>query len=89
VLFGSQEVDLSAVEQFVEAAQARATALAIAHARADWQRMSPNIADALRAIMDTAQDLDAFQAYPTGELAQFRIFELAAFLNRIRGFRTL
>lgn len=88
VLFGAQEVELSAVEQLVEAAQARAIALAIAHAHPEWQRSSPTIADALHAIMDTAHDLDAFQEYPTGELAGFRIFELAAFLNRIRGFRT-
>lgn len=89
VLFGAQEVELSAVEQLVEAAQARAIALAIAHARAHWQRSSPTIATALHAIMDTAHNLDAFQEYPTGELAEFRVFELAAFLNRIRGFRTL
>ena len=53
------------------------------------RRASPTMTDALHAIMDTARDLDAFHEYPTGELARFRIFELAAFLNRIRGFRTL
>jgi hypothetical protein len=40
--------------------------------------------------MTTAETtgLDAFQEHLTGELAGFRIFELTAFLNRIRGFRT-
>jgi hypothetical protein len=46
------------------------------------------MSEALHAIMDTARDLDSFQSWPTGDLAQFRIFELAAFLNRIRGFST-
>jgi predicted ABC-class ATPase len=88
VLFGTQEVELSAVEQLVEPAQARAIAFAIAHARDTWHRTAPTMSEALHAIMDTARDLDSFQSWPTGDLAQFRIFELAAFLNRIRGFST-
>jgi predicted ABC-class ATPase len=89
-LFGSEEVELSAVEQLVEAAQTRAIALALAWARnriIDGQRP---IDDVLRAIMEVleARGLDAFQPEPTGELAAFRIYELAAFLNRVRGFDT-
>ena len=90
VMFGEQEVELSAVEQLVEPAQARAIALALAHARAGWSRSSPTLCEALRDIMSIAdsEGLDAFQEHLTGELAEFRIFELTAFLNRIRGFRT-
>ena len=90
VMFGEQEVELSAVEQLVEPAQARAIALALASARAGWSRSSPTLCEALRDIMTIAADqgLDAFQEHLTGELAEFRIFELTAFLNRIRGFRT-
>jgi hypothetical protein len=35
-----------------------------------------------------AEGLDAFQDQPAGELAAFRIFELAAFLGRVRSLRT-
>jgi predicted ABC-class ATPase len=90
VMFGAAEVELSAVEQLVEPAQARAIASAIASARGgaiDGQR---TVADAAAAIMDQlrAEGLDAFQPHPAGELAAFRSFELVAFLNRIRGLRT-
>ncbi|HEX6307056.1 MAG TPA: ABC-ATPase domain-containing protein [Longimicrobiales bacterium] len=88
VLFGEQEVELSAVEQLVETAQARAIALALAHARTLWMQRPLPLPDALRAIMQAARDLDVFQEFRTGELAEFRIFELAAFLNRIRGLET-
>lgn len=90
VVFGDQEVELSAVEQLVEPAQARAIALALARARDHWTSASPALPEALRDIMAIAADegLDAFQEHLTGDLAEFRIFELTAVLNRIRGFRT-
>jgi predicted ABC-class ATPase len=90
VMFGEQEVELSAIEQLVEPAQARAIALALAHARTRWIDTPLTLPDALGGIMTIARThgLDAFQEYLTGDLAQFRIFELAAFLNRIRGFTT-
>jgi predicted ABC-class ATPase len=89
LLFGTDEVDLSAVEQIVDRAQTRAMGLALAWARAtaiDGQR---SLAAALAAIMDAleADGLDAFQREKTGELAEFRIFELAAFLGRVRTLR--
>lgn len=90
VLYGETEVDLRAVEQLVEPAQARAIAAAIASARGrelDGRRPLP---DALRAIVRRLRDegLDAFQDQPAGELAGFRLIELAAFLGRIRGLET-
>jgi predicted ABC-class ATPase len=90
VMFGSAEVELSAVEQLVEAAQARAIASALAAARGRSLDGECALQDALRAIMDVvARDgLDAFQEFPAGELAEFRVFELAAFLGRVRGLRT-
>lgn len=87
VMFGEQEVELSAVEQLVEPAQARAIALAIAHARGNEIDGDTTLTAALHAIMHSLErrGLDAFQLHPTGDLAAFRIFELAAFLNRVRG----
>jgi predicted ABC-class ATPase len=89
VMFGAAEVELSAVEQLVEAAQARAIAGAIACARGTAIDGSSSIRDAARAIMQDLEmrGLDAFQPHPAGELAAFRAHELAAFLNRIRGLR--
>lgn len=91
VLFGTQEIELSAVEQLVEPAQARAIAHALAHTHAEWPADAARpLPDVLRDIMSVAGEygLASFQEYPTGDLAEFRIFELTAFLNRIRGFRT-
>lgn len=89
VVFGSAEVELSAVEQLVEAAQARAIAGALAAARGREIDGAQSVADAATAIMCSLErrGLDAFQEHPAGELAAFRIFELAAFLGRIRGLR--
>jgi predicted ABC-class ATPase len=92
VMFGGQEVELSAVEQLVEPAQARAIASTVAALRGRGRPIDGEhtLADAAAAIMDTLHHsgLDAVQPHPAGELAAFRIFELVAFLNRIRGFRT-
>jgi predicted ABC-class ATPase len=90
VMFGSSEVELSAVEQLVEPAQARAIANAIATARdhvIDDARSVQAVIAAIIAELEE-QGLDAFQPHATGELAAFRAFELAAFLNRIRGLET-
>lgn len=89
VMFGAAEVELSAVEQLVEAAQARAIAGAVAAARGGAIDGTRAIADAVQRVMEELerQGLDAFQQHSTGELAAFRAFELAAFLNRIRGLR--
>jgi predicted ABC-class ATPase len=114
VMFGTAEVELSAVEQLVEPAQARAIAFAIARLRTSAGRAGAEavptdralagdtasgasaaidgrrtIAEAAAAIMQQLEHhgLDAFQPEPAGELAAFRVFELAAFLGRIRSLR--
>jgi predicted ABC-class ATPase len=90
VMFGAAEVELSAVEQLVEPAQARAIASALATARGDIIDDARATQAVIAAIMAALEDegLDAFQPHLTGELAAFRAFELAAFLNRIRGLET-
>ncbi|CAN5870404.1 ABC-ATPase domain-containing protein [soil metagenome] len=90
VMFGTAEVELSAVEQLAEAAQARAIAGALAATRGTAIDGTRELRVALFAIMDmvATEGLDAFQPFPAGELAEFRVFELAAFLGRVRGFRT-
>jgi predicted ABC-class ATPase len=90
VMFGGAEVELSAVEQLVEPAQARAIASAIATVRGrilDGRHSIDAVASDVLFLLD-AEGLDAFQPHRTGELAAFRAFEFVAFLNRMRGFRT-
>lgn len=90
LLFSALEVDLSAVEQLVETAQTRAMGRAIAWAQGSAMDGRRTLPEVLHRIMRTLEDegLDTFQDELTGELAAFRIFELAAFLNRIRSLRT-
>jgi predicted ABC-class ATPase len=90
ILFGSEEVELSAVEQLVEAAQTRAMGQALAWARGRAIDGSRPLAEALEQVMAVLarEGLDAVQRDLTGELAAFRIYELAAFLNRVRTLRT-
>ncbi len=84
--FGEERVDLSALEQIVEAAQVAAMARALqgaAGAEIDGER---EIDEALRRVMDriAAEGPGAFDAEPKGEYAGFRILELAGLLNRLR-----
>lgn len=87
VLWGTEEIDLRAVEQLVEPAQARAIAEALVWAREDVFDGRRDLAACAQAIARVLQDdgLDAFQREPGGDLAAFRVFELVAFLGRIRG----
>jgi predicted ABC-class ATPase len=88
--FGTETVDLAAVEQIVETAQTRAIAHALAWAHQDGLGSARSMADAVEAIMAAieAEGLDAVHPHGIGELARFRAFELAAFLNRLRTLRT-
>ena len=92
VLFGTEEVSLAGVSQVVEVAQLRAMAQALAWAVSpagnaiDGRRtVRPALERVMAALAE--QGLDAFQSEPVGELAAFRIFELAAFLDRLRSLK--
>ena len=84
IAFGTQEIDLAAVEQIVDAGQLRAIAAAIVYAKRYLDRPLSAILDRVMADIDS-QGLDVLSAFPQGDLAQFRRFELAAALNRLRG----
>jgi len=88
LLFGTEEVDLSAVEQLVHPGQARALAAALLRVRhlADGRRPVGEILDRVEAEI-AASGLDALVDWPLGTLAGFRRFELAAALNRLRTLR--
>lgn len=89
VAFGSEEIDLAAVEQIVDTGQVRAIAAAIVYAKeqyADRQRTLAQILDAVLGDLDT-RGFDILSPWPQGDLAAFRRFELAAALNRLRSLR--
>jgi predicted ABC-class ATPase len=84
--FGTDTVELAAVEQIVEEAQTRAMAQALVWARDE-------VIDGQRTLGDVTAEITRRTAhgsladihpYRIGELAWFRPFELAAFLNRLR-----
>jgi len=86
VLFGTEEIDLSAVEQIVEAGQLRAIASAIVYAKEhyiDGRCTLPEILDRVMADIES-EGLDTLSNLPEGDLVLFRRFELAAALNRLR-----
>jgi predicted ABC-class ATPase len=86
VRFGSDEIELAAVEQLVEAAQTRAIARALAWGRDRCIDGRADTAAALRCIMELLEKegLDALDERIVGDYAEFRIFELAAALGRLR-----
>ncbi|HUG42302.1 MAG TPA: ABC-ATPase domain-containing protein [Longimicrobiales bacterium] len=87
--FGEHLVDLGAVEQLVEVAQTRAVAHAAEWARDHAFQGTGGFPEALAAVLaEVARSgLPVVHPHAIGELAEFRIFELAAFLNRLRTLR--
>ena len=86
IAFGTEDIDLTAVEQIVDAGQLRAIALAIVYAKENYMNSQQNLREILDKVMnDISQDrLDIITDFPQGDLALFRRFELAAALNRLR-----
>lgn len=86
VAFGTEDIDLAAVEQIVETGQLKAIASAIVYAKEkylDTKHTIPEILDRVIADIES-EGLDAIAEFPQGDLAQFRRFEFAAALNRLR-----
>ncbi|MGF1496792.1 MAG: ABC-ATPase domain-containing protein [Elainellaceae cyanobacterium] len=84
--FGSEDIDLSAVEQIIDVAQLRGIGVAIAYIQdtlLDNRASLPDIVEQVQQLVDES-GLDALTTLPQGDLARFRRFELAAALNRLR-----
>jgi predicted ABC-class ATPase len=86
VAFGTEDIDLAAVEQIVDSGQLRAIALAIVYAKEKYMNSQKTISQLLDQVMNdiTVKGLDVITDFPQGDLALFRRFELAAALNRLR-----
>lgn len=90
LVFGTDEIDLTAIAHVVEPEQVRAIAQALLQVKSilSQQRLTvAEVLDHLDQILDT-QGLDGLaHDHPRGDLALFRRFELAATLNRLRSLR--
>ena len=85
IVFGTEEIDLSAVEQIVDTGQLRAIAMAIVYAKKTY---SPQLT--LSEILERVEEdiaesgMDILSNFPQGDLTYFRPLELAAAFNRLR-----
>ena len=88
ILFGTTEVDLTALEQLVEIAQTRAIGEAI-FCYADLYAQDLPLKEGLQKLMTDLQEggLDILSPYKAGNLAKPRIFELAFAINRMRSLK--
>jgi predicted ABC-class ATPase len=84
--FGTEEIDLGAIEQIVDSGQLRAIAAAMVYAKQqymDGKRTLSEIINLVIADID-AQGMDILSPFPEGDFAMFRRFEFAAVINRLR-----
>ncbi|NEP17633.1 MAG: ABC-ATPase domain-containing protein [Leptolyngbya sp. SIO4C1] len=84
VRIGPETIDLRAVEQLIEPGQVKAMAQAMLLVRSSPQAVSLSrwLDDLMRQLQ--AQGLDGLSPYSMGDLSEFRRFELAAAINRLR-----
>ncbi|MFA6033729.1 MAG: ABC-ATPase domain-containing protein [Myxococcota bacterium] len=86
LILGQTEIDLSDVEQIMEAAQARAIGHAMDYSKRYMDGHIPLREVVGRVIDDVDRSgLDVLDPRHVGDLAGFRGLELAAALNRVRG----
>ncbi|MCP4681548.1 MAG: ABC-ATPase domain-containing protein [Desulfobacterales bacterium] len=85
ILFGPGIIDCWDLEQVVDVSQTRAIGYAIYYATRymDGRRTLKQVLDQVVEDIDT-KGLDILPPFLTGDLACFRIFELAAAINRMR-----
>ena len=86
MLFGGEDIDLSAVEQIVDKAQSRAIATAMVYAQRQYIDGKRTLAEILQLVMADIESkgLDVLTPFPQCDLAKFRQLELAAAINRLR-----
>jgi predicted ABC-class ATPase len=89
VAFGTEEIDLTAVEQIVDPAQLRAIASAIVYAKEMYIDNKQTILEIIQKVMADIREkgLDILTDFPQGDLALFRQFEFAAAINRLRALK--
>ncbi|MFQ5580344.1 MAG: ABC-ATPase domain-containing protein [Nitrospiria bacterium] len=90
ITFGSERIDLAAVEQIVEKSQVRAIAHGMAYAKSHYVNGHRTLKEIVELIMKDIQDkgMDRVASAPYGDLVHFRRFEWAAAVNRLRTLTT-
>lgn len=84
LVFGSEVVDLTAVEQLVEVGQLRSIGAAITYLQSHELDGRRTLAELITDLMASVTALDQLTPHLQGDLAMFRTFELAAVINRLR-----
>jgi len=88
LVYGRMNVDLTDVEQLLEPGQTKAIGLAIEYSK-KYMDGTANMKTIVEKVMSdiSREGLDLLDKKYTGDLADFRGFELAAVLNRMRDFQ--
>jgi predicted ABC-class ATPase len=83
---GTEDIDLTAVEQLVEPGQVRAIAEAIVYAQDCHMSRKTPLPEVIAGVVEDVErdSLDCLSEWPMGDLVSFRGIELAAAINRLR-----
>lgn len=89
MVFGTEDIDLSSIEQIVDTAQLKAIAQAMVYARRRYIDKRRTIGEILDLVMADIESggLDILTQFPECDLAIFRRFELAAAIDRLRSLK--
>lgn len=85
--FGTQEINLNAVDQLVDNGQLKAIGEALVFIKNDRQSPDLTLPEILNRVLFFIEEngIQGISQTPKGDLVRFRIFELAAAVNRLRG----
>ncbi|NOX20429.1 MAG: ABC-ATPase domain-containing protein [Nitrospirae bacterium] len=88
IAFGRELIDLSAIEQLVSVSQTRAIGDAMVYAMR-YMDGKHCLKEVICSVMKDIEEkgLDVLSDIPKGDYAEFRAFELAGAINRLRSFR--
>ena len=89
VVFGTEDIDLTAIEQLIESGQLRSISAAIIYAKQHYMNHQNTLPCILDKVMEdiNSKGLDILSHFPQGDLVIFRRFELAAAINRLRSLK--
>jgi predicted ABC-class ATPase len=89
ILYGSASIDVTALDQLVDPAQARTIGLIIHHYCENYLDKTATLFEGLTAVMEEIRTsgLDILMPFKAGNLALPRLAEAAAAVNRLRGLK--
>ncbi|MGK7956631.1 MAG: ABC-ATPase domain-containing protein [Crocosphaera sp.] len=89
VVFGTEDIDLSSIEQLIETGQLKSISAAIIYAKQYYMNEKNSLPIILDKVMEDIErkGLDILSNFPQGDLVMFRRFELAAAINRLRSLK--